>query len=300
MPRHRRDCPAGTLQHIIVRFIDRRFQLATAADRSAYLRIFGRTAERCDWRFLSFALMSNHIHWCALTGRMSLRDIFHPVNTRFGMLWNRRHRGLGPIIAGRPANFPVQAERVVELIAYNHMDPVRNGVVTDPKSSRWTSHRAYVGLDPEPAWLDVDLGLRLGGFPATPAGRRAFDAFVCSNERLHWHYAAELRPRSSCGASFGEAHATLVDEEMLIRLVLERSGISRDLLVGCSRVRRVAHARRLLAHLLQDVAGLGPAAIARHLSCTRAACAKMLAAHVCASELDALRSAAREASLAVK
>ncbi len=64
------------------------------------------------------------------------------------------------------------------MLAYVHNNPVRAGVVTDPTESRWTSHRAYVGEEAAPGWLDVREGLRLAGFDESREGRAGFDEVV--------------------------------------------------------------------------------------------------------------------------
>jgi hypothetical protein len=62
-------------------------------------------------------------------------------------------RGPKPVAFGRDA--------VAQLICYIHRNPVRAGVVADPANNDWTSHRAYLGLDPRPSWLDIATGLEL-------------------------------------------------------------------------------------------------------------------------------------------
>jgi hypothetical protein len=64
------------------------------------------------------------------------------------------------------------------LVAYIHNNPVRAGVVTDALDSTWTTHRAVVGHDVAPPWLDVPWILSACGFDASPSGRARFDDFV--------------------------------------------------------------------------------------------------------------------------
>jgi hypothetical protein len=63
-------------------------------------------------------------------------------------------------------------------VAYHHRNPVTAGVVTRPHESTWTSHRAYLRLDPAPPWLDVERALSILEFADTAAGRKQFDEFV--------------------------------------------------------------------------------------------------------------------------
>ncbi len=52
--------------------------------------------------------------------------------------------------------------------------------MTAAADSPWTSHRAYIGLDEPPQWLDIETGLRICGFDSSKTGRRLFDEFVRS------------------------------------------------------------------------------------------------------------------------
>jgi hypothetical protein len=79
-------------------------------------------------------------------------------------LINRSRERIGAVFARGPKAIPVAEGGVARLIGYIHCNPVRAGIVDDPSQSTWTSHRAYLGLDAAPKWLDIDLGLELAGF----------------------------------------------------------------------------------------------------------------------------------------
>jgi len=66
---------------------------------------------------------------------------------------------------------------LLESVRYVLLNPVRSAGVTRPEHWRCSSARATLGLDPAPAWLDVDFVL--GYFGATPERARArFYAFL--------------------------------------------------------------------------------------------------------------------------
>jgi len=52
----------GSLVHIISRFVNRAFLLLHDAERFEYLSRARETFHQSDWRALSFALMSSHVH----------------------------------------------------------------------------------------------------------------------------------------------------------------------------------------------------------------------------------------------
>jgi hypothetical protein len=188
MPRKNRaeQVVPGTLTHVISRFVDGRFVLDDDA-RSRYLQLLAKAVSGSDWIPLSYALMSSHIHLALMAGRTELRSWAHSVHVRFAHWINARlkqtnPRVLGHVFADRPSTYPMCPTRAGLLISYHHRNPIEAGVVDEPSASTWTSHRAYLGLEPSAGGVDVSLGLRLAGFDESSAGRRAFGRFVAHGE----------------------------------------------------------------------------------------------------------------------
>jgi hypothetical protein len=74
---------------------------------------------------------------------------------------NRQDRRLGPLFAERYKAILVEQETyLLELIRYVHLNPLRAGIVDHPDEDRWSSHRAYAGMDPRPGWLDTSFVLQ--------------------------------------------------------------------------------------------------------------------------------------------
>ncbi len=178
MPRYARIQAPQSLQHLIARFVQRSYFLATDDEREAYLSRIPGVLDKTDWQPLAFALMSNHIHWAAWSGDEPSWRFLQPLHQGFAQWLNRRMRTIGPIFADRHKTIICPAERAAILLAYIHNNPVRAGLVKDPADSAWTSHRAYLGQVPAPAWLRVERGLSLCGFDSSPSGRLAFHQFV--------------------------------------------------------------------------------------------------------------------------
>ncbi len=185
MPRTIHEPIPGIVQHLILRFVDHEHLLVDDTRRYDYLDRLGKSLETSDWRALWYALMETHIHLALVAGKDSLASWLRPVDTGFAGYLNRSgrrngQRKLGPVFADRPKSFNFADDRAGYLAAYIHNNPVRADVVTDPAHSTWTSHRAYLGLEPAPAFLHVEEGLALTGNDGTTAGRMAFHEFVVS------------------------------------------------------------------------------------------------------------------------
>ena len=163
----------GVVYHLIWRFVDRTWFFESNAERARYLYYFGRAMGETDWRCLSYALMSNHIHAAMIAGAAPLESWAKRVHSPFATWMNRQRGRLGPLIADRPKDIAVPDDRVPHLIAYIHNNPVRAGIVERAVGSVWTSHLAYTGRARAPSWLDVEEGLRRCGLT-----REAFDAWI--------------------------------------------------------------------------------------------------------------------------
>lgn len=178
MPRRRRIWKPGHGQHVISRFVDRRFKLDSEVDRDAYLRFAGKAHARWDWRWLSYALMSSHVHDGFVAGCQAPDRYYQSVHVRYAQYYERHFDSLGPIFAGRPKNYFILPENLPRMVAYHHRNPDLAGIVDRPSESTWTSHRAYLRLTPPPKFLDIEWALSVLGFDDTPGGRRSFDEFV--------------------------------------------------------------------------------------------------------------------------
>jgi len=164
--------------HIICRFTNSEFRLRYDSEREEYLRRLGLVAERTDWVFLAYAVMSSHVHLVAVSGERSLDDFIRALNTGMAGWLNKRQERLGHVFAGRPRTVICTDRTAGYVIAYVGNNPRRAGVVSLARESSWTSHRYYLEPSLAPDWLDVTRGLLLAGFTNTASGRRHFDEFV--------------------------------------------------------------------------------------------------------------------------
>jgi len=181
MPRTPRVAAHGAVHHVISRFVDRSWQLAGEDEREAYLGRLGYALARTDWVLLGYALMSSHVHLVLEAGSGPLGGWTKSVHSRMARWLNTRHGRLGPVFADRPYAEVVEDCRVAHVLAYVHNNPVRARLVGSARECSWTSHRAYLGLDPACASLSVARGLERSGFGADANGQIAFDRWVCDS-----------------------------------------------------------------------------------------------------------------------
>src|SRR5262249_9907692 len=134
-------------------------------DRREYLYRFGRSIIRSDWNCISYAVMSNHVHLGLIAGVDSLSSWLRPAHGAFAELVNIRDQRIGSVFVRGPRMIEMKPDGAASLVSYIHPNPVRAGVVTTADETTWTSHRAYLGREPAPEWLNVSVGLDLMHFP---------------------------------------------------------------------------------------------------------------------------------------
>jgi hypothetical protein len=197
MPRTARKTRPGLAYHVIWRFVDRGWYFIDDEERDFYLHQLGRALATSDWRCVSYALMSNHVHLHMLAGATQMEGWTKRAHSFFARWMNRRHGRLGPLFADRPKDYAFLPANEGQLLAYIHNNPVRAGVVQRARDSTWTSHRAYVGLARRPQWLHVDLGMARVGL----ANKADFDAWIDATpgSRCDVELTAQRRSARSIG-----------------------------------------------------------------------------------------------------
>lgn len=82
------------------------------------------------------------------------------VDGAYTQYFNRSRDRDGPLFRGRYRSVEVtHAGHWAVLTRYIHLNPVVGGFVRRPEDYRWSSYRAYVGLERSPAWLQTEYVL---------------------------------------------------------------------------------------------------------------------------------------------
>lgn len=164
MPRTPRLDHPGARHHVMNRCASRRRVFTKAEDLARFQDILAEVPGRFDARVHAWALLSSHFHLLVEVNRGNLSDLMRFVGSELARRTNLDRGWDGPLLRGRYRNRAVlDDEYWRHLLVYLHLNPVQAGLVAHPDDSRWTSHRAYLGLDPEPPWLSTDELLELYG-----------------------------------------------------------------------------------------------------------------------------------------
>lgn len=166
----------GAIYHVTIRGVDRRVIYREEIDRARFLKRMGEAAEEYGVRLYLFCLMENHAHLLVETPQANLSAFMHKLQTAYTVYFNRRHGRSGHLMQGRFGAKPVQGDDyLLRLVRYLHLNPVFvKGMRDRPleerraclEAYRWSSHRAYAGLEGMPEWIAAAPILALmGGLP---------------------------------------------------------------------------------------------------------------------------------------
>jgi putative transposase len=170
---------AGALWHVTSRGNERGTIFRDDQDRRFFLGLLAKAVELFAWRLHAYVLMGNHYHLLLETPEANLSRGMHRINAIYSQSFNRRHDRVGHLLQGRFGAILIEKERhLLEIVRYVVLNPVRAGLVRDPREWPWSSYLATAGLGRAPAWLDTEW--TISQFGSGAGAQCAYREFVNS------------------------------------------------------------------------------------------------------------------------
>ena len=126
------------------RGVNKSLCFANDADRGLYLAMLEEVASRVPCAVHAYVLMSNHVHLLvspieAVGPSLLMKNL----GQRYVQAFNRRHARTGTLWEGRFRSCVVDSEDYLfRCYQYVEMNPVRAGMVSNPREYSWSSYRA--------------------------------------------------------------------------------------------------------------------------------------------------------------
>ncbi len=137
----------GYPHHVIQRGNNRQPIVASDADREVLLAALSDQARKHRVALNAYVLMDNHFH-LLLTPETAegVPLMMQAVGRSYVRYFNDLHHRTGTLWEGRYKSTLIQTERyLLACMVYLDLNPVRAGLVTDPKQYAWSSHRHFTG-----------------------------------------------------------------------------------------------------------------------------------------------------------
>ncbi|SFC01325.1 putative transposase [Polaromonas sp. OV174] len=137
----------GYPHHIIQRGNNRQPIFASTADYQMLLALLDENARKFGVALHAYVLMGNHFHLLATpTTGDGLPQMMQAVGRRYVRYFNDRQGRSGTLWEGRYRSTLIETDRyLLACMAYMDLNPVRAGLVAEPKDYPWSSYGHYVG-----------------------------------------------------------------------------------------------------------------------------------------------------------
>jgi len=147
----------GAVYHITSRGNARQSIFLEDADRQVFLEVLETVTQKYNWLCHAYCLMDNHYHLLVETPDANLSLGMRQLNGVYTQGFNRRHNRVGHVFQGRYKSILVEKnEHLLELCRYIVLNPVRAGMVNEPKKWVWSSYQATAYPIKAPEFLTVD------------------------------------------------------------------------------------------------------------------------------------------------
>lgn len=157
----------GYPHHVIQRGNNRQAIVSNDVDREVLMDLLGENARKQRVALNAYVLMDNHFH-VLLTPETSegVPLMMQAVGRSYVRYFNDRHRRTGTLWEGRYKSTLIQTERyLLACMVYLDLNPVRAGMVSDPKQYSWSSHRHFTGQTQDKRVTPHPLYWALGNTP---------------------------------------------------------------------------------------------------------------------------------------
>lgn len=136
----------GAVYHITSRGNARQSIFLDNKDYINFLEALCSIVNRYNWILNAYCLMSNHYHLLIETPEGNLSKGMRQLNGVYTQHFNRKHNRVGHVLQGRYKAILVDKDNyLLELCRYVVLNPVRAGLVKNPKEWRWSSYKETLG-----------------------------------------------------------------------------------------------------------------------------------------------------------
>ena len=161
------------IYHVMNRGKGRQKVFLREEDRGEFLKLLEEIHRRWKVEIYAYCLMDNHYHVCLGTPLGNLSRVMRHVDGVYTQRFNRAHKTDGSLFRGRYKALVIDEDEYLgSVVRYIHLNPVKAGLVREPKDYGWSTHRVYVMRSERREWVHTQKLLESFG------GSHGFDKYV--------------------------------------------------------------------------------------------------------------------------
>lgn len=175
MPRGPRFVFQNAFYHVFNRGINKQDIFLSKDDYRFFIKKLKDLKTKYDHSIYSLCLMPNHFHISIQTRKIPISKIMASLTTSYSMYFNRTHKHFGPVFQNRFKSILIENDLYfLKLSQYIYLNPVKEGLVSDPLLYQYSSIREALGREPY-SILDKDI-VRLVG--ETKSSLKEYEDFI--------------------------------------------------------------------------------------------------------------------------
>ncbi len=137
----------GVVHHVTQRGVRSMDIFYSDRDRKKYLFLLNQQAEKAGLKYVSYCLMTNHVHLLVIpTTEVSLRHGIGEANRLYTRYINFREKTRGYLFQGRFFSCPMDDPYFIAAARYVERNPVRAKICKSAEEYQWSSARYHLGL----------------------------------------------------------------------------------------------------------------------------------------------------------
>lgn len=165
MPRLPRIDAQGVAQHVIQRGNNRQLCFGGEEDFAAYAGWLKEYALKYQVEVHTWVFMTNHVHLLLTSDeKLGISKLMQSLGRKYVQYFNFKYKRSGTLWEGRFRSCLVESEQyVLACYRYIELNPVRAGMVENPKNYKWSSYATNaLGLQsnlctPHPSYLGLGV-----------------------------------------------------------------------------------------------------------------------------------------------
>ena len=146
MPRTARIAPKEYVYHILTRGNNRQEVFKDERDYKKYIEILQRYKDKYKFKLYHYVLMRNHVHLIleSIERGGTLAEREKGINLSYAQYYKKRYKHIGHFWQDRYKSIIISKDDyLLACGSYVELNPVRAGIVEDPKDYKWSSYNVY-------------------------------------------------------------------------------------------------------------------------------------------------------------